>query len=52
MAVPRKAISQKNSSVHCSGLIFKDYTTKALAEFLVPTTPKLSQALKDQPASS
>jgi hypothetical protein len=33
MAVPRKAISQKNSTGQCSGLIFEGCTTKALAEF-------------------
>jgi hypothetical protein len=52
MAVPRKAISQKNFTEHSSGLILKVCTTKALAEFLVPTKSKLSQTLKDQSASS
>ena len=33
MAVPRKAISQKNATGLCSGLIFEGYTTRALAEF-------------------
>jgi hypothetical protein len=86
MAVPRKAISQKNFTIHSSGLIFEGparscltsfrlktmkvipyaischrskgatrmaggCTTKALAEFLVPTKSKLSQTLKDQSAS-
>ena len=51
MAVPRKAISQKNFTGHCRGLIFEGCTTKALAEFLVPTMSKLSQTLKDQSAS-
>ena len=51
MAVPRKAISQKNFAGHCSGLIFEGCATKALAEFLVPTKSKLSQTLKNQSAS-
>jgi hypothetical protein len=48
MAVPRKAISQKNSAGACSGLIFEGCHTKALAEFFVPKNSKLSQTLKDQ----
>jgi len=52
MAVPRKAISQKNFTGHSSGLIFEGCATKALAEFLVPTKLKISQTLKDQSASS
>jgi hypothetical protein len=32
MAVPRKAISQKKSTGHCSGLIFEGFTSKVLAE--------------------
>ena len=52
MAVPRKAVSQKNSAEHSSGLIFEGCATKALAEFPVPTKSKLSQTLKDQSASS
>jgi hypothetical protein len=51
MAVPRKAISQKNFTGHSSGLIFEGCARKALAEFLVPTKSKLSQTLKDQFAS-
>jgi hypothetical protein len=52
MAVPRKAISQKNFTGHASGLRFEGFATKALAEFLVPTKSKLSQTLKDQSACS
>jgi len=51
MAVPRKAMSQKNFTGHCSGLIFEVCSTKALAEFFVPTKSKLCQTLKDQSAS-
>jgi hypothetical protein len=42
MAVPRKAISQKNFTGDCSELIFEGCAIKALAEFLVPTKSKLS----------
>ena len=48
MAVPRKAISQKNFTGHSSGLIFEVCATKALAEFFLPTKSKLCQTLKDQ----
>jgi hypothetical protein len=51
MAVPRKAISQKNFTAHSSGLIFEGCATKALKEFFVPTKSKISQTLKDQSAS-
>jgi len=51
LAVPRKAISQKNFTGHCSGLRFEGCNTKARAEFLVPTKSKLSQTLKDQSAT-
>ena len=51
MVVPRKAISEKKSTGHCSGLIFEGCTAKALAEYLVPTKSNLSQPLKDQAAS-
>jgi hypothetical protein len=52
MAVPRKAISQKNSTGHCSGVIFEGFTSKVLAEFVVPTKLELSQTLKDQSAAT
>jgi hypothetical protein len=52
MAVPREAISQKSFAGHSSGLIFEGCSTKALAEFVVPTESELSQALKDQYAST
>jgi hypothetical protein len=52
MAVPRKTISQKNSTAHWSGLIFEGYNTKTLAECLIPTKSKPSQTLKDQFASA
>jgi len=42
MAVPRKAISEKNFTEHCSGLVFEGCATKVLAEFLVPTKSKVS----------
>ena len=51
MAVPRKAISQKNCAGHSSGLIFEGCATKTLAESLVSRKSKLSQTLKDQSAS-
>jgi hypothetical protein len=48
-AVPRKVISQKNPTRHCSGLIFEGCTTRALAECLVQTKTKLSQPSKISP---
>ena len=48
MGFSRKAISQKNSTAHCSGLNFEGCATKAVAEFPLPTKSKLSQTLKDQ----
>ena len=51
MAVPRKAISQKNFAGYSSGLIFEGCATKALAEFIIPTKSKISRTLKDQSAS-
>jgi hypothetical protein len=35
--LPERRYLKKNSTGHCSGLIFEGYTLEALAEFLIPT---------------
>ena len=52
MAVPRKAISQKNSTGHCSGVILRVCTTEALAEFFRYDQVKAVSNPRDHPAST